>query len=265
MKMEAVRKRINIAGSKYDVLRETQVKARLIEAATAGVSGYVCISNVHTTMMGAFDPSYRRITNASLLAVPDGMPLVWAMRSISESSVGRVRGPSLMRDLINEGRSIRLKHFLFGGSLRSLKLLQEVLSREYPGCEIVGAFSPPFKPLDAITSEEWEQSAKMINESGAHLVWVGLGAPKQERWMWEQRNRVNCIMLGVGAAFDLISGTIPEAPARIQNLGLEWAYRLWREPKRLWRRYIFNNPAFLIVWSAQWALRKLGKNFTHTN
>ncbi|RYZ83105.1 MAG: glycosyltransferase, partial [Proteobacteria bacterium] len=129
----------------------------------------------------------------------------------------------------------------------------------------VGAESPPFRPLEAISPEEWEADARRINESGAHLVWVGLGAPKQERWMWEQRNRVNGLMLGVGAAFDLLSGRIPEAPLGFQSLGLEWLYRFYREPKRLWRRYIFNNPGYLCLWGAQLIKAKLlGRNYIKT-
>ena len=227
--------------------------------ALAGRPGYVCVSNVHTTMMGYFDPAYQRITNEASYAVPDGLPLKWAMRSLGAAEQDRVRGPSLMRDLVDLGRAHGLKHYCYGGTSEAVRQLKETLEREYPGCLIVGAESPPFRPLEAITAAEWEDAAARINQSGAQLVWVGLGAPKQERWMWEQRLRVKGLMLGVGAAFELIPGRIPEAPMLMQNLGLEWLYRFLQEPKRLWRRYIFNNPAFLLIWGTQVLKHRLGK------
>lgn len=254
--------RVSVVGSAYSILSREEVQKGLLEDARNGRGGYVCVANVHTTMMGAFDPSYQQITNNAAYAVPDGMPLVWAMRSLGISEQNRVRGPSLMRDLVDQGRAHGLKHYLFGGSPAAVKALKETLEAAYPGCSIVGAESPPFRPLEAITREEWDADARRINASGAHFVWIGLGAPKQERWMWEQRTRVNGVMLGVGAAFDLITGRIPEAPAFLQRLGLEWLYRLSREPRRLWRRYILNNPAFLCCWAAQFIKAKiLGRNY----
>lgn len=244
------------------MLTREQIHSSLIADALARRPGYVCVSNVHTTMMGAFDSAYQRITNDATYAVPDGVPLVWAMRSLGVNNQDRVRGPSLMRDIVDLGRKHGLKHFLYGGSPAAVQSLKETLQHIYPGCEIVGAVSPPFQPLEAISKEEWEEGATQINASGAHFVWVGLGAPKQERWMWEQRNRVQGIMLGVGAAFDLIPGRIPEAPMILQKFGMEWLYRFYREPRRLWRRYIFNNPAFLVLWGVQvLKARILGKNF----
>jgi N-acetylglucosaminyldiphosphoundecaprenol N-acetyl-beta-D-mannosaminyltransferase len=244
--------RVSVIGSRYSLLRREAAHEFLLKHALAGGSGYVCVSNVHTTMMGFFDEGYQRITNESLLSVPDGMPLVWAMNSLGPGGQDRIRGPSLMRDLFDKGRGQQLKHYLYGGSPAALKALQETLLQQYPGALIVGAESPPFKALAAVTEEEWAAAARRINESGAQLVWIGLGAPKQERWMVRQRTAVKGVMLGVGAAFDLIPGRIPEAPAFLQALGLEWAYRFLREPRRLWRRYLFNNPAFLVLWGLQW-------------
>jgi N-acetylglucosaminyldiphosphoundecaprenol N-acetyl-beta-D-mannosaminyltransferase len=231
-------------------------------AETAGrPGGYVCVSNVHTTMTGVINRAYRAVLNGSLLTVPDGVPLVWAMRSLGAGGQDRVRGPSLMRQVVDQGRRVGAKHYLIGGAPAALAALQQTLKENYPGCEIVGAESPPFRPLEAIMAEEWAEQAARINASGAHFVWVGLGAPKQERWMWQQRAEVNGILLGVGAAFDLIPGRIPEAPLGMQKLGLEWLYRFWREPRRLWKRYIFNNPAFLVLWGGQLVMRLCGKNF----
>lgn len=253
--------KISVLGSHYSCVDRAAVHRALLGAAQERKRGYVCVSNVHTTMMGFFDSGYRAVTNRAIFAVPDGLPLVWAMRSLGASCQDRVRGPSLMRDLIDLGREKGMKHYLYGGSPEALSRLQASLLRDFPGVQIVGAESPPFRPLHAISEAEWQDSASRINQSGAHFVWVGLGAPKQELWMSRQAGSVAGIMLGVGAAFDLLSGVIPEAPGFLQAIGMEWAYRLFREPKRLWRRYIFNNPAFLVLWAGQLVARLAGKNF----
>jgi N-acetylglucosaminyldiphosphoundecaprenol N-acetyl-beta-D-mannosaminyltransferase len=270
--------RVSVLGAHYSVLGRQEIIDQLlryavqdaagnsgIEIAEIGCApehkGYICVSNVHTTMTGVFSRAYRRILNGSLLTVPDGVPLVWAMRTLGAPGQDRVRGPTLMRNLMDQGRRIGAKHYLIGGSPAALADLQGVLKENYPGVEIVGVESPPFKPLEAITDEEWAGQAARINASGAHFVWVGLGAPKQERWMARQGGAIKGVMLGVGAAFDLIPGRIPEAPAAMQKFGLEWLYRLYREPRRLWKRYIFNNPVFLLLWFGQLMLRLCGKNF----
>lgn len=253
--------KISVLGSHYSCAERGAVQRMLLERAAASKSGYVCVSNVHTTMMGFFDADYRAITNAASFSVPDGMPLVWAMRSLGAKGQNRVRGPTLMRDLIDLGREAGVRHYLYGGSPSAVEKLREVLLRQYPGAIIVGAESPPFRPLESISEAEWRESAERINRSGAQIVWVGLGAPKQEKWMWRQRSAVKGIMIGVGAAFDLIPGVIPEAPGLLQAVGMEWAYRLFREPRRLWRRYLFNNPAFLMLWGGQLLAKWAGKNY----
>lgn len=254
-------RRVSVLGSFYSELTREEVNGFLLRAAELGIPGYVCVSNVHTTMTGLFDHAYRRITNEALLAVPDGVPLVWAMRSLGARAQDRVRGPSLMPDLFDLGRKQGARHYLYGSSPETLRMLQDKLLARFPGALIVGAESPPFRPLEEISEPEWEAAAARINASGAQFVWVGLGAPKQERWIWEQRNRVHGVMFAIGAAFDLLAERIPEAPPLLQRLGLEWAYRLWREPRRLWRRYLFNNPAFLLLWGGQLMQRALGRSF----
>ncbi len=253
--------KISVLGSHLCAVAKADVHRQLLERAARFESGYICVSNVHTTMMGVFDLSYRAITNAAALAVPDGMPLVWAMRSLGAVEQDRVHGPTLMRDLFDLGRSHGIKHYLYGGSPAAVQALKEALLARYPGALIVGAESPPFRPLAAVSELEWQDSAARINESGAHFVWVGLGAPKQEMWMWRQRGSVKALMVGIGAAFDLIPKLVPEAPPVLQAVGMEWAYRLFREPRRLWRRYLFNNPAFLILWAGQWVMSKFGRGF----
>lgn len=253
--------KVSVLGSHYSVLSRAAAHQALIAAALAGERGYVCVSNVHTTMTGVFDRAYRQVTNEAAFVVPDGVPLVWAMRSLGAPEQDRVRGPSLMRDLFDLGRAHGIRHYLYGGSPAAVQALAETLRTQYPGAEIVGAESPPFKPFDAITDADWRESAARINAAKPHFVWVGLGAPKQEKWMNRQRASVHGIMLGVGAAFDLIPGRIPEAPEAMQRAGLEWLYRLSREPRRLWTRYFFYNPAFLALWAGQLVLRALGVSF----
>ena len=200
--------RIAIIGSNYTLMSRSEMVGTLLSDAHQGKSGYVCVSNVHTTMMGFFDRNYQAITNQSQYSVPDGVPLVWAMNAMGASQ-DRIRGPSLMRDLCDQGRASGLKHFLYGSSPKTLGHLKQYLENQYPGIQIVGAVSPPFR---ALTEAEMKSAAEEINASGANILWVGLGAPKQERWMFAQRNQVKPIMLGVGAAFDLLPGIVPEAP-----------------------------------------------------
>lgn len=245
-------RRISILGSRYSVLSFQEVVDRILARASAGINGYVCIGNVHTTMTGYYDPAYRKICNQSFISTPDGQPIRWAMQALGVRRQERVRGPSLMKALCDQGRAMGLRHFLYGASPETLAALQTALVEKYPGIQIVGAISPPFRPL---TEAELAQDLHAINESGAQILWVGLGAPKQERWMWEQRVRVKPVMMGIGAAFDLLAGRISEAPRWIQALGMEWFYRFLLEPRRLWRRYLWNNPAFVLLFIWQY-LRK---------
>lgn len=239
------------------VMNRSEIEGRLIQEALEGRSGYVCVANVHTTMTGFFDPSYREITNSSSYSVPDGMPLVWAMRSFGAVGQDRVRGPSLMKKMLFLGQEKQIRHFLYGGSPKTLEALQKKIREDYPEAQVVGTESPPFRPLSEYSEQDWIEAAERINATRPHFVWIGLGAPKQERWIWEQRFRVRGIQFAIGAAFDLIPGIVPEAPQWIQSLGMEWMYRLVREPRRLWKRYVFNNPAFLVLWFFQWIRARL--------
>lgn len=260
--MNTVLARVDVLGSGYTSLGRARVTDFLLRSAKEKKGGYVCVSNVHTTMTGVFDSSYRKITNDSLCSVPDGVPLVWAMRLLGAPEQDRVRGPSLMRDICAEGRAIGLKHYLLGGSPKALAALEQKLQAEYPGINIVGRESPPFRES---TPEEERERVEAINASGANILWVGLGAPKQERWMSAHRHMVRPLMLGVGAAFDLIPGLVPEAPGWMQSAGLEWLYRFFREPGRLWKRYIFNNPLFLLLLTLQVIRAKLTLKHARAN
>lgn len=248
--------RVLIMGCGLSLMRRSEVVAFLLRHALARGGGYVCVSNVHTTVTASIDPAYREVQNRSLLTVPDGMPLVWGMNWLTDTSAvqDRVRGPTLMRELVDAGRKCGIRHYLFGGRPEVVNALQAALVREYPGAEIVGVESPPFRALDPA---EEEAIINRVIQAGAHFVWVGLGAPKQERWMAKVANKAPAVFVGVGAAFDLIPGLVPEAPARMQNAGLEWFFRFLQEPRRLWKRYLLANPVFLVFLAAQVLRHKL--------
>jgi N-acetylglucosaminyldiphosphoundecaprenol N-acetyl-beta-D-mannosaminyltransferase len=227
---------------------------------------YVCFSNVHTVMISFDAPDFRRITNDADLALPDGTPLVWAARLLGHDLRERVYGPDLMLALCERGVHKGYAHFFYGGGEGVPELLSRNLSARFPGLKVAGFYSPPFRPLSA---QEDEEVIKMINDSGAHFLWVGLGAPKQERWMADHLNRIKVpVMLGVGAAFDFLSGKVKQAPDWMQRQGLEWFFRLMVEPKRLWKRYLYNNPRFIYHISKQILLNYLKekhptKNWSH--
>ena len=245
---------IKVLGTYYNLLTREEVARAILQDALGRKNAYVCISNVHTTMMGLFDPAYQATLNSSTYTVPDGVPIVWAMNFLGAKEYyqsykqDRVRGPSLMKEICAKGRKHGLRHYLYGAKEKTLEALKKYLEKNYEGIEIVGYESPPFRPL---TKEEMRAAADRINQSKAHVVWVGLGAPKQEKWMYEQYLEINSVLIGVGAAFDLLPGIVPEAPASMQKLGLEWLFRFYQEPRRLWRRYVFNNPLFLLFLTLQ--------------
>lgn len=205
---------------------------------------YVCVTGVHGVMESQRDPRLREIHNRSGMTTPDGMPMVWASHWAGARHVRRVYGPDLMLATAAEASERGWKFFLYGGKEGVPDLLAGSLRERFPDLQIVGGFSPPFRPL---TPEEDEQVIEMINASGADIVWVGMSTPKQERWMAEHVGRIEApVLVGVGAAFDIHAGLASQAPRWMQRSGLEWFYRLLREPKRLWRRYLVNNPRFLV-------------------
>ena len=204
---------------------------------------YICVSNVHTTVMAFRDEAYRCVQNGALLALPDGKPLSMVSRRRGFRGAKRVPGPDLMAEMFKISAEKGFKHYFYGSTEETLAKLKENLEKEYPGIDIAGMYSPPFRPL---TDEEDAECIKRINESGADFIWVGLGAPKQEKWMAAHENKVNGLMLGVGAGFDFHAGTVKRAPKWIQELCLEWLYRLFQDPKRLFKRYLSTNLTFII-------------------
>jgi len=177
------------------------------------------------------------------MATPDGAPIAWMLRRLGFPDQPRISGTDLMRAYLAQASQRAEPIFLFGGTEEALAALQRNLRAEFPALVIAGAISPPFRP---ITPEEDAAMVAQINASGARTVWVGLGCPKQEKWMLAHRGRVQAVMLGVGAAFDFISGTKARAPAWVQGLGLEWLHRLASEPGRLWKRYLVTNTLFVL-------------------
>ena len=218
----------------------------------AGDRGYVCVAAVHTIMACREDPELRAAVLASSLTVPDGRPLVWALNALGHRLRDRVYGPSLMAAYCERSARTGVRMFLYGGRDESaLALLTANLATQYPGLRIVGGHVPPFRPL---TTEEEEAVVAQIDESGADVVWVGIGVPKQEKWMAAMRPRLAApVLVGVGAAFDFHAGLVPQAPTVLQRAGLEWAFRLAMEPGRLWRRYARYNPRFVAGFVRQYA------------
>ena len=214
--------------------------------------GYVCVAATHTVMVCQEDEELRDAVLNADLTVPDGQPLVWAVNALGNDLQSRVYGPDLMAKYCERSAGTGIRMFLYGGrSQGALIKLATNLRRSYPGIQIVGGYSPPFRDLD---EDEEDAVLSAIDRSGADVVWVGIGVPKQEKWMARVRPRLKApVLIGVGAAFDFHAGLVPQAPAWMQSSGMEWAFRLSREPKRLWRRYARYNPRFVSGFAKQWA------------
>lgn len=203
---------------------------------------YICVANVHTTVTAHDDPTYLQVQNGAVMALPDGGPLSRYSRKKGFADAARVTGPDLMRELLKESGTKHYRHYFYGSTQETLDILREKITEKYPGAVIAGMYSPPFRPL---TADEDAKIVEKINAAKPDFVWVGLGAPKQERWMAAHENRVQALMLGVGAAFDYEAGNIRRAPAWMQHCNLEWLYRLMQDPKRLFKRYFVTNTKFL--------------------
>jgi len=202
---------------------------------------YVTVADVHSVMRTQRDAHLRQIHGRAGLVTPDGMPLVWLSRLYGQRGVERVYGPDLMMALC--GHSAAYRHFFYGGKEGTPEKLAARLREKFPDLLVVGTCSPPFRPL---TEEEDESVVSMINAAAPDIVWVGLGAPKQERWIADHRDRLDApVLIGVGAAFDFLAGLKRQAPRWMQRSGLEWFFRLLCEPRRLGRRYLVNNPLFV--------------------
>ncbi len=206
---------------------------------------YMCVSNVHTTVTSFEEPIYRLIQNGGIMAIPDGGPLSFIGRKRGHKNMQRITGPSYLDEILQISSSKGYRHFFYGSTEATLAKLQVRIKENYPDIQIVGMCSPPFRPL---TDEEDERIIKQIHEAGPDFIWVGLGAPKQEKWMAAHQGKVNGFMIGVGAAFDYLAGNIKRAPEWMQKSSMEWFYRLLQDPKRLFGRYFRTNIKF--IWHA---------------
>jgi len=208
-----------------------------------GRKGYVCVTGVHGVIEAQSDKAFRRILNRSLMTTPDGMPMVWIGRIRGQSKMRRVYGPEYMLEMCRFSVMRGYRHFLYGGGQGVVVRLAAELTRRCPGLQIVGTYTPPFRPLNS--SEETELVA-LVAETKPDVIWVGLSTPKQERFMAGYLNKLDVgLMVGVGAAFDIHSGGIKDASPWVKKAGLQWLHRLAQEPRRLWRRYLVNNPKFI--------------------
>ncbi len=220
-------------------------------AVESGERGYVCVAAVHTVMACQEDPALRAAVAGASFTVPDGQPLVWALNALGHELPDRVYGPELMDRACARAAETGQRFYLYGGRNHgALAELARRLRLRHPGLRIVGGHCPPFRTL---TDAEDDAIAAEINRSGADVVWVGIGVPKQEKWMARMRDRLDApVLVGVGAAFDFHAGLVPQAPDALQRLGLEWAFRLVQEPRRLWRRYLRYNPRFVTGFLGQY-------------
>lgn len=206
---------------------------------------YICVSNVHSTVTSFEEPEYCAVQNGGIMAIPDGGPLSTVGRKRGHKNMQRTTGPSLMGEIFKISAKRGYRHFFYGSKQETLDLLEEKLNENYPGIQIVGMYSPPFRPL---TDEEDVMVIKMINDAKPDFVWVGLGAPKQEKWMASHQGKIDGLMIGVGAGFDYYAGNIERAPEWMQKSNMEWFYRLIQDPKRLFNRYLHTNTKF--IWNA---------------
>jgi len=240
-----------ILGMRVDATSYTRAALAILEMADHG-GGTTCVASVHMVMEAYDDASFQRIVNAADLVTSDGMPLVWALRARGLREAQRVYGPDLVPAVCAAAVDWGMPVGFYGGSPEVVDALVRHLVAWFPGLRVALAMSPPFRPL---SPEEDEQVVEAIRESGARILFVGLGCPKQERWMAAHRDRLDCALVGVGAAFDFLAGAKLQAPRLLQRAGLEWLFRLACEPRRLWGRYARNVPRFALLELAE-ALRE---------
>ncbi len=233
-----------ILGTRVDPTSYESATMQMLKWAQHHESRYVCVANVHTAMEAYDSPEFQGVVNAADLVTPDGMPLVWIMRCLGYPQQERVYGPELTIKLIEAVAIQEITVGFYGSSTKTLEQLIASFKEKYPNLKIAYHHSPPFRPL---TTEEDEAVIRAVNASGTKILFVGLGCPKQERWMAAHRGKIQAVMLGVGAAFDFHSGAKRQAPLWMQRSGLEWLFRLIQEPQRLWRRYLIYNSRFIVL------------------
>jgi N-acetylglucosaminyldiphosphoundecaprenol N-acetyl-beta-D-mannosaminyltransferase len=235
-------------GISITALSWKQAESTIMQWAQQPKSRVVCACNVHSVISANADPELKLALSTADMRTPDGAPLAWLMRKIGWPDQQRINGPDLMWKLLSEANRLQVPVFLLGSTESTLNELEKKLLIAFPSLPLVGLLSPPFRPM---TTQEDDELIALISVSGARLLFVGLGCPKQEKWMATHRQRLPMVMVGVGAAFDYHAGTLARAPKRWQRAGLEWLYRLAVEPKRLGRRYLVTNTLFLLALPGQ--------------
>jgi N-acetylglucosaminyldiphosphoundecaprenol N-acetyl-beta-D-mannosaminyltransferase len=242
---------VNVLGVGISAIDLSQATELILEAVRQGRRAYVAVTGVHGVSEAQSDPEFRNILNAAFLNTPDGMPMCWVGRLRGFRNMDRVYGPDLMLSLCAATQDGSIRHFFYGGASGVADELSKALSVRFPGMSICGTYTPPFRPLNA---EEETELFDRMQKARPHICWVGLSTPKQERFMSAYFAKLPVtVMIGVGAAFDMHSGKVRQAPLWMQRNGLEWFFRLLQEPKRLWRRYLVNNPLFVIRILAQFS------------
>ncbi len=238
-----------ILGVRIAVSSYAETADKCISWAEANESRTVIFANVHVVMEACDNPEFRALLNSADMINPDGMPLVWALKALGVRHATRVYGPDATEVLLGRARDEKVRVGFYGGSPSTLKTLIDIVRQRYEGIEIAFAMSPPFRPLNV---DEDDEVVQKIIESKTQILFVGLGCPRQERWLMEHRHRIPAVMLAVGAAFDFIARTKPQAPRWMMRNGLEWIFRLATEPRRLAGRYLKHNPRFVALFFHQW-------------
>lgn len=235
---------IKVLGRRVDVIQIPDIICYMEDWITRrDYHNYIVVANVDTVVIGKFNHSMREAVDKASLVIPDGFPLLLLERLRGYSLKKRAYGPDLMHDFLEASQGKEYSHFFYGATEDTLAKLIKKIVGLFPGIKITGSYAPPFRPL---TREEDDGIIEMINKAAPDVLWVGIGCPKQEVWMHSHREKLNIpVMVGVGAAFDFLAGTKPQAPAWMRNSGLEWLFRLLTEPGRLWRRYIVNGSLFI--------------------
>lgn len=239
---------------RVDATSYSDAARRVTAWARAGDSRYVCVCNVHMIMEAHDDPSFCEVVNAADLVTPDGMPLVWSLRAMGIPDAGRVYGPNLMLQVCAYAEAEGISVGLYGGAEPVLNALRARLLRQFPRLQLAYAHAPALRDTYALSEQ-----VESIRRSGARILFVALGCPRQEQWMARHRGHLPAVMLGVGAAFDFLAAHKSQAPAFLQAAGLEWAFRLASEPRRLWRRYAIHNPRFMALLGRQLLKMRLGR------
>lgn len=235
--------RINILGTNITLVNSYEAAYNNLKVSING-SNYITVNNAHTVVEAVRNKNYRDALNNSFLSLPDGKPLSIVAKVKGEKNISRIFGPTFMEKTLEWGQKEGIKHYFFGSTEVTLQKMLEVIKTKYPKAIVSGFFSPPYK--EKFSDEENDTYIKLMNESGADIFWIGLGAPKQELWMYENYKKLKRgVMIGIGAGLDYLARNVKHAPEWMKNLALEWFYRLMQEPRRLWKRYLITNTLFI--------------------